>query len=85
MLHPSYFKALVTGTKTIAGCDQMNRTFNSTSSALKMTTIIKIALNANKSIEMQKSDYCQKTISNYQFLENLIVTDWASKVSSERD
>lgn len=65
ILHPTYFKVLVAGTKTIAGYDQMNSTFSSASLALQVSTTMKIALDAVKLIEIQKLDYCQKAISNY--------------------
>lgn len=83
ILTPSRFKVLVRGTREIAGYNPVDRDFKSPSLALQMGTLIKNAINAAYSSEIQKPNYSKEYIEDLKMLIKLIETDWAHEISSE--
>lgn len=56
VLQPSYFKYLITGTQAISEYNSETRSFDCPSLALQKRTLLKHAINATYSIEIQKSN-----------------------------
>lgn len=83
ILRPQKFKVLVSATQTIAEYDNNSRTFKSPSLALQMGTLIKHAINAASSLEIQNENSSKESLERLRALKELIETDWAHVVSSE--
>ncbi|KAF5307703.1 hypothetical protein FQR65_LT18362 [Abscondita terminalis] len=82
LLHPSKFKAIVEATKSIASYDYDKKEFKSPSLALQMGTLLKKALNAATSMELQINFESPK-IKAFNILQKLIDDDWATEISTE--
>lgn len=74
---------LAEATKNISGYDSVNHCFDSPSLALQMGTIIKSAINAAYSVEIQKPEPLSDRLVNLKNLTILIETDWAHEISTE--
>lgn len=83
ILTPSRFKNLVSGTREIAGYNPIDRDFKSPSLALQMGTLIKNAINAAYSTEIQKPNCSKQHLDELNMLTKLIESDWAHEISSE--
>ncbi|KAK4882632.1 hypothetical protein RN001_005951 [Aquatica leii] len=82
LLHPSKFKVIVAATKVIAYYDYAKKEFKSPSLALQMGTLIKKAINAAYSIEIQK-DFESSKLKAFDIMKKLIDDDWAIEISTE--
>ncbi|CAH0560639.1 unnamed protein product [Brassicogethes aeneus] len=82
LLHPSKFKTIVKAVRDISQYNIQTNSFGSPSLALQMGTLIKKAINAAYSAEIQR-DVNSKEINNLNAMKNLINDQWASEVSTE--
>lgn len=82
ILHPSKFRAIVQATRSICSYDSSSKTFKTPSLALQMGTMIKKAISAAYSIEIQKN--VESPILNIlNSFRKLIEEEWAIEVSTE--
>lgn len=82
LLDPAKFKTLVNSTRIIAEYDLVTKSFASPSLAMQMGTLIKKALSAAYSMEIQR-DVNSSKIKNLEAIKCLINDEWASEVSTE--
>lgn len=82
ILHPSKFKVIVTATRSIAKYDDDKRAFNSPSLALQMGTLLKKAITAAYSLEIQ-NDINSPKLNILDVMKKLIDEEWAVEVSTE--
>lgn len=82
ILHPSKFKTIVTATHTIAKYNSESKLFGSPSLALQMGTLLKKAIAAAYSFEVQQ-DVESKLIKILDAMKTLINEQWASEVSTK--
>nr|CAI5849407.1 unnamed protein product [Callosobruchus analis] len=77
------FKTIVEATKRITGYDQSNKTYKSPSLAFQMGTLINCAIDASRSLEIQKKNPNLKRLEQLNQVKILIQSDWAFEISSE--
>nr|CAI5862365.1 unnamed protein product [Callosobruchus analis] len=77
------FKTIVEATKRIAGYEQSNKTYKSPSLAFQMGTLINCAIDARRSLEIQKKNPNLKRLEQLNQVKILIESDWAFEISSE--
>lgn len=82
ILHPSKFKAIVNATRSIAMYDDSKKVFNSPSLALQMGTLLKKAIAAAYSLEIQQNINSPK-LNILDVMRKLIDEEWAIEVSTE--
>lgn len=83
ILKPHMFQTLILASKQIANYNQLTGTFDSPSLALQIGTLIKDAIEAANSMEIQKKDPLIDKLEQFRNLKILIETDWAYEISSE--
>lgn len=83
ILRPQKFKILVSATQAIAEYNIGSRAFRSPSLALQMGTLIKHAINAASSVEMQSENCSKESLEKLRSMKELIENDWAHELSSE--
>lgn len=82
LLHPSKFKVIVEATRSIAQYDCVKKTFSSPSLALQMGTLLKKAINAAYSSQIQV-ELNSPNLNILNVMKNLIDEDWAAEISTE--
>lgn len=82
ILHPSKFNSIVRATRDICCYDASNKTFKSPSLALQMGTLLKKAISAAYSMEIQKK-VNSPLLNILDSVKKLIDADWSSEISSE--
>lgn len=82
ILHPTKFKSIVQATRSISKYDASNRSFSSPSLALQMGTLLKKAISAAYSKEIQL-DLNSTRLNVLTIMKKLIDEEWAIEVSTE--
>ncbi|VEN35544.1 unnamed protein product, partial [Callosobruchus maculatus] len=82
LLHPSKFKIAIIALKNITQYDAENKTFNSPSFALQMGTLLKKAITAAYSMEVQR-DMDSPRLNIFNAMKKLIDEEWATEISTE--
>lgn len=82
LLHPSKFKVIIQATKQMTGYDDKNNYFSSPSVGLHMGTLIKSAINAAYTMEIQEN-FESPRLKLFSVMKKLVETEWANEISSE--
>ncbi|KAK4885189.1 hypothetical protein RN001_001460 [Aquatica leii] len=82
ILHPKYFQTIVTAVRTISDYNTSNKDFNSPSLALQMGTILKKAITAAHSMEIQKN-INSPILNTLKIMTKLLENEWSMEVSTE--
>lgn len=82
LLHPAKFKAIITAIKGITQYDTDARIFKSPSFALQMGTLLKKAITAAYSLEVQR-DLNSPKLNTLNVMRKLIDEEWATEISTE--
>lgn len=82
LLHPSKFKVLVKATKAMTRYDYAQNSFNAPSVAMQMGTLIKDAIKAAHTLEIQL-DHESSKIKIFNTIKELIENEWAIEISTE--
>lgn len=82
LLHPTKFKILVEATKAMARYDYVQNSFNAPSVAMQMGTLIKDAIKAAHTLELQ-IDHESSRLKIFDTIRKLIEEEWATEVSTE--
>lgn len=82
LLHPSKFTVLVEATKAMARYDYVQNSFNAPSVAMQMGTLIKDAIKAAHTLELQ-IDHESSRLKIFDTIKKLIEEEWATEVSTE--
>ncbi|XP_074039988.1 uncharacterized protein [Leptinotarsa decemlineata] len=82
LLHPTKFKYIVIAVKSITNYDAGQKAFGSPSFALQMGTLIKKAIAAYYSLEVQENMNSDK-LDELNVMKKLIEEEWAIEISTE--
>ncbi|KAK4886713.1 hypothetical protein RN001_002984 [Aquatica leii] len=83
ILKPSQFKNLIQATKSVSGYETESDTYKSPSFALQTGTLLKRAIQAALSIEIQRDNPSDEKRTDLNNLIHLIETDWAYEISTQ--
>ncbi|KAK4880558.1 hypothetical protein RN001_008704 [Aquatica leii] len=83
ILKPSQFKNLIQATKSVSGYETESDTYKSPSFALQTGTLLKRAIQAALSIEIQRDNPSNEKRTELNNLIHLIETDWAYEISTQ--
>ncbi|KAK4886599.1 hypothetical protein RN001_002870 [Aquatica leii] len=83
ILKPSQFKNLIQATKSVSGYETESDTYKSPSFALQTGTLLKRAIQAALSIEIQRDNPSNEKRTDLNNLIHLIETDWAYEISTQ--